>query len=88
MQNELIEIEKFRTKKADENFWTRSSRLLNIIRKCANIELENINKQFLTKLYWNYFEKQYSEANSCSWSLLCNCGNCNPVQKVDHSIQK
>ena len=87
-QNELIEIEKFRTKKADENFWTRSSRLLNIIRKCANIELEDINKQFLTKLYWNYFEKQYSEANSCSWSLLCNCGNCNPVQKVDHSIQK
>ena len=37
-QNELIAIDKTRTKKADENFWIRSSKLLNIIIKSANIE--------------------------------------------------
>ena len=84
-QNELIAIDKTRTKKADENFWIRSSKLLNIIIKSANIEIKQIDKQYLTKVYWNYFENCYSEVNSCSWTLLCNCGSCNTIQKVINS---
>ena len=84
-QNELIAIDKTRTKKADENFWIRSSKLLNIIIKRANIEIKQIDKQYLTKVYWNYFENCYSEVNSFSWTLLCNCGSCNAIQKVVNS---
>ena len=84
-QNELIAIDKTRTKKADENFWIRSSKLLNIIIKSANIEIKQIDKQYLTKIYWNYFENCYFEVDSCSWTLLCNCGRCNKIQKVVNS---
>ena len=52
-QNELIAIDKSHTKKKDENFWARSNKVLNIISKCTNIELKDIDKQFLTKVYWN-----------------------------------
>ena len=37
-RNELIAIDKTRKKKTEENFWVRSSKLLNIILKSANIE--------------------------------------------------
>ena len=39
-----INIEKTRTKKADENFWKRSSRLLNIITKKTNYEINELTK--------------------------------------------
>ena len=80
-QNELITINKTRTRKADENFWKRTSYLLNIIRKVGNVDLEQIDKKYLTKIYWNYF-KSYSEVNLCSWAFNCSCGHCNPVQKL------
>ena len=84
-QNELIAIDKTRTKKADKNFWIRSIKLLNIIIKNANIEIKEIDEQYLAKVYWNYFENCYSEGNSCSWTLLCNCGSCSTIQKVVNS---
>ena len=43
-QNELIATEKTCTKKAEKNFWIRSSKLLNIIIKTANIEIKQIDK--------------------------------------------
>ena len=76
---ELIKINQARTKKVDENFWRRSSQLLNIICKITNLAIESLSKKRLTELYWNYFSRHYSEANSCTWTFLCNC---NPVQKV------
>ena len=81
-QFELININQTRTKKADENLWWRSSQLLNIICKITNLSIESLSKKRLTELNWNYFSRQYSEANSCTWTFLCNCNNCNPVQKV------
>ena len=44
-QNELITINKTRTRKADENFWKRTSYLLNIIRKVGNVDLDQIDKK-------------------------------------------
>ena len=76
-----IYIEKTRTKKAEENFWKRSSRLLNIITKKTNYEISELTKPVLTKIYWKFFE-QSSEINSCTWKIICNCGNCNPMQKI------
>ena len=87
-QNELTAIDKTRTKKADKNFWIRSSKLLNIIIKSANIEIKQIDKQYPTKVYWNYIENCYSEVNSCSWTLLCNCGSCNTIQKLVNSTSQ
>ena len=87
-QNELIAIDKPCTKRADGNCWIRSSKLLNIIIKSANIEIKQIDKQNLTKYYWNYFRNCYSEVNSCSWTLLCNCGSCNTIQKVVNSTPR
>ena len=81
-QFELININQTRTEKADENFWRRSSQRLNIIYKITTLAIENLSKKRLTELYWIYFSRQYSEANSCTWTFLCNCNNCNPVQKV------
>ena len=78
-QFELININQTRTNKVDENFWRRSSQLLNIICKITNLSIESLNKKRLTEINWNYFSRQYSEANSCTWTFLCNC---NPVQKV------
>ena len=70
-----------RTKKADENFWRCYSQLSNIC-KITSLAIENLSKKRLTELYWNYFSRHHSEANSCAWTFLCNCNNCNPVQKV------
>ena len=50
-QNELIAIDQTRTKKADENFLIRSSKLLNIIIKSTNIEIKQTDKQYLKKVY-------------------------------------
>ena len=85
-QNELITINKTRTRKADENFWKRTSYLLNIIRKVGNVNLDQIDKKYLTKIYWNYFFKSYSEVNLCSWAFNCSCGHCNPVQKLSSVV--
>ena len=85
-QNELITINKTRTRKADENFWKRTSYLLNIIRKVGNVDLDQIDKKYLTKIYWNYFFKSYSEVNLCSWAFNCSCGHCNPVQKLSSVV--
>ena len=81
-QFELININQTITKKADENFWGSSSQLLNNICKITNLAIESLKKKRLTELYWNFFSRHYSEANSCTWTFLCNCNNCNPVQKV------
>ena len=85
-QNELITINKTRTRKADENFWKKTSYLLNIIRKIGNVDLDQIDKKYLTKIYWNYFFKSYSEVNLCSWAFNCSCGHCNPVQKLSSVV--
>ena len=85
-QNELITINKARTRKADENFWKRTSYLLNIIRKVGNVDLDQIDKKYLTKINWNYFFKSYSEVNLCSWAFNCSCGHCNPVQKLSSVV--
>ena len=79
---ELLNINQTRTKKADTNFWRRFSQLLNIICKTTNIAIQSLSKKRLTELYWNHFSRHYSEANSCTWTFLCNCNNGNPVQKV------
>ena len=85
-QNELITINKTRTRKADENFWKRTSYLLNIIRKVGNVDLDQIDKKYLAKIYCNYFFKSYSEVNLCSWAFNCSCGHCNPVQKLSSVV--
>ena len=81
-QFELIKHKSNKNEKADEDFWRRSSQLLEIIYKIANSAIESLSKRRLTELYWNYFSRHYSEANSCTWTFLCNCKNCNPVQKA------
>ena len=78
---ELPNVEKTRTRKADENFWKRSSQLYSMIKKEYN-QNETLNKSIITKLYWNYFSQSYDADNSCSWILFCACGHCNPVQKI------
>ena len=85
-QNELITINKTRARKADENFWKRTSYLLNIIRKVGNVDLDQIDQKYLTKIYWNYFFKSYSEVNLCSWAFNCSCGHCNPMQKLSSVV--
>ena len=79
-QSEEYEITKHRLKKTDENFWTRTTRLLNIITK--HTKETELTKQFLTKLYKDYFKTNYTEAESCTWRILCSCGSCNPAKKI------
>ena len=86
-QFELININQTRTKKGDENFWRLSNQLLNTICKIKNLAIQCLSKKRLTELYWNYFSRQYSKANFCTWTFLCNCNNCNPVQKVELANQ-
>ena len=50
-ETELIAIDKSRTKKTKRNFWMISRKPLNIIDKCTNLELKDIDKQFLRKTY-------------------------------------
>ena len=54
-QIELININQTRTKKADENFWRRSSQLLKTICKITNLAIESLNKKRLTELYFFFF---------------------------------
>ena len=49
-QFELININQTTTKKADENFWSRSSQLLNIICNITNLAIESFSKKRLSEL--------------------------------------
>ena len=78
-QNNEFEIPKHRLRKCDENFWTRATRLYNIVRKTTD---KPLSKKLLTQLYTSFFHRRYNELDSCSWRILCNCGNCNPLKKL------
>ena len=83
-RNEL-EIPKVNRNKCSENFFHRTTKLVNILsRKLGS--LEDLNKPKLSYLYRNFFLEQYNELNTCSWRILCSCGSCNPHSKLWNCI--
>ena len=77
-----ILIPKVRKRKGEDNFFYRASYLLNIIVNKLSDSKEDITKKNIAKLYWKFFIAKYDQQNSCSWSVLCNCGNCNPINTL------
>ena len=65
IQNEQIMIPKNQTQESRGKFLNKSQ-LVFIILKVGKVNREQLDKKFLTKLYWNYFRKDYSEVNLCS----------------------
>ena len=78
-QSKEFEVPKHRLRKCDENFWTRATRLYNIMRKTTD---KPLGKKLLTQMYMTFFHRRYNELDSCSWRVLCNCGNCNPLKNL------
>ena len=71
-----IQIPKIRKRKGEASY------LLNFTVNKLPDSKEDITKINIAKLYWKFFIAKYDQQNSCSWSVLCNCGNCNPINTL------
>ena len=78
-QKQEFEILKHRLQKSDEHFFFGAAKLYNIIRRTTQ---KPMTKKVLREMYQNYFHRSYSELDSCTWRLLCNCGIYNPMKKL------
>ena len=81
-QNERNEyqIPKTRLKKTNSDF-IRCPALFNVIIRHTSKQLSDIQKSDIAEIYWKFFER-YSEMDSCTWQIMCPCGNCNPNGKL------
>ena len=76
-QSKEFEVPKHRLRKCDGNFWTRATRLYNIVRKTTD---KPLSKKLLSQMYMTFLHRRYKELDCCSWRVLCNCGRCNPLK--------
>ena len=79
-------VKKRRLKKADCKIFDRTLHLLNILQRKLISNADIINKKTLTDKYWRKF-LQYNENDSCSWRILCLCGNCRPMPSSNSNNQ-
>ena len=86
-QNERNEyqIPKTRLKKTNSDFFIRCPALFNVIIRHTSKQLIDIQKSDIAEIYWKFFER-YSEMDSCTWRIMCRCGNCNPNGKTQNSL--
>ena len=58
---------------AEQSFWFRTLRLAN--RLPPTVDVHNLPglKNRLLRLFWAHFDDRYSESNSCTWRMHCDC---------------
>ena len=86
-RKEII-IPKARLQKTNDNFFIRAAKLMNVVRRALGINDNLIpNIQTISSFYWRYFQKAYNEMESCTWTILCNCNNCDAQVKSNNGLQ-
>ena len=69
-----------RLTKSDDEFFQRTVILYNYVLRA--LKGARPSKTTLTQIYWNFFNKRYSQTDKCTWKILCRCGNCNTMTKL------
>ena len=77
-----LPIAQTRLQKTVDNFFTRTKRLYNYLIYACPSFYQKPDKTTLTDIYHTFFQKKYNETNTCTWRLLCRCGNCNIFEKL------
>ena len=75
------QIPKTHLKKTNSDFFIRCPALFSFIIRHTSRQLTDIQKSDIAEIYWKFFER-YSEMDSCTWRIMCPCGNCNPNLKL------
>ena len=78
-QKEQYAVPTYLLRETDENFWTRTARLVNNISEY--LKDKPLDRTARTKMYQQYFNKSYSEAQKCTWRILCSLGSSKTSQK-------
>ena len=76
------QINKNRLVRSDEYFFHRTKIVYNLMLKVYSNYGRSLNKNTLSKIFWNYFCNQYTEENKCTWRIVCKCGYCNNNQNL------
>ena len=69
--------------KTDENFFHRTKLLYNIIIRVYTSYGKYLNKDTISKIYWDYFLRKYDKRDKCTWRIVCKCDHCNNWKKLD-----
>ena len=77
-----LQIKNNRLVRSDENFFHRTKILYNLVLKVYLNYGRSLNKNRVSKIFWQYFCNQYTEENKCTWRIVCKCGYCNINQKL------
>ena len=77
-------VKRNRLTKSDEKFFQRTMILYNYVLR--ELKRARTAKTTLTQIYWNFFNKRYSQTDKCTLKNLCRCGNCNTKVTVNRSI--
>ena len=77
-----FKFSKPRLNKTNENFLRRTKLLYNYVLRVNESFGKYLNKATIQNIYWNFFTKQYTEENKCTWRVICRCGNCNSLSKI------
>ena len=79
-----LQINKNRLVRSDENFFNRTKILYNLVLKIYSNYDRSLNKNTVSKIFWQFFCNQSTEENKCTWRIVCKCGNCNINQKHEY----
>ena len=73
-------VKRNRLTKSNDEFFQRTMILYNYVLRA--LKGARPAKTTLTQIYWNFFNKCYSQTDKCTWKILCRCGNCNTMTKL------
>ena len=73
-------VKRNRLTKSNDEFFQRTMILYNYVLRA--LKGARPAKTTLTQIYWNFFNKCYSQTDKCIWKILCRCGNCNTMTKL------
>ena len=80
----IFDLPSLHYKRSEENFWY--AKLVNIINPFVDVlnqESFMTAKKSLSCLYWEFFDKFYNSANSCTWKLCCGWSSCNEYPLIN-----
>ena len=82
----IFDLPSLHCKRPEENFWYRNARVIIIINPFEDVLNQEgfmTAKKSLSCLYWEFFDKFYNSANSCTWKLCCGCPSCNEYPLIN-----
>ena len=82
----IFDLPSLHYKRSEENFWYRTAKLVNIFNPFVDVLNQEgfmTAKKSLSCLYWEFFDKFYNSANSCTRKLCCGCSSCSDCPLIN-----